>query len=136
MIVETLKLEVIGDDAITSFSQMHRSFNNLYPHLGDKVIGKPFKSKPWVAEITGKDEKYKFKRTFLNGQKDYSEANSKGSRGVYLYFHLGGEKIYEIFEHLSWKKNDRYFIKTGSEEGYQCLTEKEVIKHLETLRNN
>lgn len=44
--------------------------------------------KPWVAKILGPHEHYEFEREFLDGDADYSDSNSKGSRGVYLTWHL------------------------------------------------
>lgn len=52
----------------------------------------------WVAEITGSDPKFKLARNFLPYKKDYSRANSKGSRGVYGVFTLESGKVYEVNE--------------------------------------
>lgn len=67
-------------------------------------------NRPWVARITGTDATYGLARKFVSGQIDYSRANSKGSRGVYLYFPLK-DGIYEVKRHLTWKKDRRYFIR-------------------------
>jgi len=50
--------------------------------------------KPWVAEI--KINGKKISRKFLKLHKDYREANSKGSRGIFSYFVLSENIIYEI----------------------------------------
>ena len=68
------------------------------------------KTRPWIARITGLCEKYGLKREFIRGQKDYSRANSIGSRGVYEYFALD-TGIYEVHERTTWKKTRRYFIR-------------------------
>jgi len=83
----------------------------------------------WCAEITGFDSKYGLKRKFLRGQKDYSEANGPGSRGIYKYYALEEGKIYEINSPLSWKNDDRYFcrIENGEE---NRMTKEEVIECL------
>jgi hypothetical protein len=68
-----------------------------------------FTNRYWVAEIIGKSDKYGYERRFLKYKKDYSEANSKGTRGVYAYYILENEKIYEVCSPQSWKNDDRYF---------------------------
>lgn len=80
-----LRLEAIGDD--TAFITKRR---------------------PWVARLTGLDDQYTFKREFIQGQKDYSQGNSVGSRGVYLYYALP-DGVYEVNAPVSWKRDDRYF---------------------------
>jgi hypothetical protein len=42
----------------------------------------------WLAKIDGFDRMHVFKRTFIDSVVDYSQANSKQSRGVFLYWHL------------------------------------------------
>jgi len=64
---------------------------------------------PWVARITGRDSRYGLAREFVKGQKDYSLANSVGSRGVYEYFALT-DGIYEVNARETWKRTRRYFI--------------------------
>lgn len=65
--------------------------------------------KAWVARILGTDQRYAFQREFLRGKKDYAEANSTGSRGVYRWYELEEGDIYEINAPQSWTKADRYF---------------------------
>ncbi len=91
----SLRLEYIG-------------FNTLAP------------KKPWVAEIQGFDVKHSFSRKFLNGEIDFSEANSKGSRGVWLFFLLSEDRIYQVSAFESWKSQQKYF----------CMAENGVIKKI------
>lgn len=83
------------------------------PHAGPErygdFLGKD-KSRPWIAQITGFDLQFGFQRSFVHGQIDYSNANSNGSRGVYLHFYLK-PGVYEINERLSWKNVRRRFIR-------------------------
>lgn len=65
----------------------------------------------WVAQIMGVDGRGKWARSFLTGSKDYNRANSVGSRGVYVSFHLMEGPIYEVSEPISWKKTDSYFLR-------------------------
>lgn len=90
-----IKIEAIGDDV----DQMLRFFtgltNEMVPGLGDVTFGKPAKTY-WVAQITGVDLKYKYARQFLRGKKDYTHANRKGSRGVFVYYLLESGNLYEV----------------------------------------
>lgn len=83
----------------------------------------------WVAEITGTDPKFGFKRAFLRGKKGYSRANSVGSRGIYFVYLLEEGRIYEVNSPVSWKRDVRYFCRymdgrknvLSKEEVLQCL---------------
>jgi hypothetical protein len=87
--------------------------------------------RPWVARITGTHSKYGLARKFLRGQKDYSQANSIGSRGVYEYFVLD-PGIYEINERCTWKRARRYFVHVDGAEFHEI--DKEEV--LECLRSD
>jgi hypothetical protein len=67
------------------------------------------KSRPWVARITGFDEEYGYRREFLRGQWDYTNASSTGLRGVMAYYTLK-PGLYQVNERTSWKHTRRYFI--------------------------
>lgn len=99
-----LSLEFIGEDFEAATRAASRAAKKVGYDLGHKS------SRPWVARITGRCEKYTYAREFLRGQIDYSRANSTGSRGVFLYFVLK-DGIYEVYKHLSWKRSRRYFIR-------------------------
>jgi hypothetical protein len=125
----TIKLEAIGDDTRQLFSMAYHN-----PLLKDTVFGDDHRnpiSRPWVAEITGKDPKFKYKRSFLRGRKDYSEANKKGSRGVYYYYELDPGKIYQINDRRSWSLTYRYYarvidgelVEIDESEVEECLRE-------------
>lgn len=105
-----LKLEHIGRDVDAAFAP----YRDVTRMLGVYDMIKPPSRKPWVARITGVDQKYKFKRDFLDSQVDFSQSNSKGSRGVYLYFYLY-DGVYQVYENLSWSKARKYFccVETG-----------------------
>ena len=51
----------------------------------------------------------------LKCQVDYSDANSVGSRGVYLYYFLEEDRIYHISAPISWNRLDEYYglVKAG-----------------------
>lgn len=116
----SLKIEAIGDDVNQICKLYTRMANDALPGLGDMTFGgAPFRY--WVAEITGYDPKYKYARTFLKPKKDYSQANSKGSRGVFLYFLLESGKIYEA------KTSKRRYFCIVDEDGNIVEVEKEYV---------
>jgi len=106
----SLRLEVIDDNVrgrIRLFQAMCREAK-----LG--VIATAFNpppNRPWVARITGLDEKYGLKREFESGRMDYREANSVGSRGVYINYMLDDAYIYDVSERVSRRSRDRRFCR-------------------------
>jgi hypothetical protein len=90
----SLKIEAVGDNVRQEMMAYCKMLNAMEPGLGNHTFGKiPFTY--WVARLTGFDDYYGYKRQFLKSKKDYTEANSKGSRGVYLYFLLETGEVYE-----------------------------------------
>jgi hypothetical protein len=77
--------------------------DSIVPGLGRATFGS-FPLYVWVAEISGRDPKYTLARTFLRFKRDYAQANSKGSRGIYAVYLLDAEKLYEVKD-----GKDRYF---------------------------
>lgn len=125
-----LKLEWIGEDSDAACREMRKHMRNI--GIPGKVVSEYFNNpsrKPWVARITGRHPKYNWDRDFLDGKIDYRDANSKGSRGVYLVFHLRGGGVYEVRHYTSWSNEERYFcrIEDGS---VHRLDESELHKHL------
>ena len=85
-------------------------FNPSAGQLGKRAASMFFRpDKPWVAEIMGVYRSGKLSRRFLNGNTDYSRANSVGSRGVFKVYYLADGKPHEINERYSWKGWRRYF---------------------------
>lgn len=70
-----------------------------------------------VWEITGFGDDGVFSRFPLTPQKSYADANGAGSRGVYAFYLLKPERVYEILEPLSWSRSDHYYayIEDGQE---------------------
>lgn len=110
-----LQLELFGDNASSSIRAMESIYRSM---PGGKELWGPSERfpRPWVAQITGKDLKYKLKRNFLNPKKDYTHSNSKGSRGIFLVYILESGCIYEVNSQISWKNWERYFC-TVDEQG-------------------
>jgi hypothetical protein len=124
-----IKLERIGDDRDYAFDLGRAQADAVFPGLGNMVFGKRKFCKAWCAEVIGFHEQYKFARTFLKPNRDYTEANSMGSRGVYDYFNLENGKIYDISSPSSWKKVDRYYCRVENNQ-MRRITENEVEQWL------
>lgn len=93
------------------------------------IKGSPAKSgrpKPWVARLTGLDDRYGFAREFVNGERDYSRGKEHHTRGVYLYFFLP-PGLYEVFRPVSWRKSERYFIRVDEQGEWHKMSRDEVI---------
>ncbi len=69
--------------------------------------------RPWVARITGKTASGGYRRTFLRGQLDCYEANSRFTRGVYFYYALR-PGVYEVHEMTDWGQHRRYFCRSAN----------------------
>lgn len=123
-----LKLECIGDN-IKQMSKFYSAkLDSITPGLGKAVIG-DMPARYFVAEITGLNDKYKFARKFLKSKKDYLKANSIGSRGIYAFYLLENNKIYDIKEPVSWGRAERYYCKIENNKLVK-MGEEEVIKWL------
>lgn len=129
----TLKLEYVGeaqDARLALYYGITREA--LGKSVADAVMGKKRMRMPWVAEITGRDEKYGLKRNFLEAKWLRRDANGAQSRGVMLDFCLKPGLLYQVQSHVSWRKTDRYF----------CIVEGDSIMRLseneamEWLRKN
>lgn len=129
----TLKLEYIGADSADWLNAMCRQFNRFGGgDFGDKFIGRPSPG-PWVAEVTGKYPSGKLQRLFVRSHRDYSRANSKGSRGVYLWFVIESDKLYEVHERVSWKNTRNYFCCVTEQGDIYVLTDQEAEEWLSAL---
>ncbi|MEN6396105.1 MAG: hypothetical protein ABFC78_06440 [Methanoregula sp.] len=126
----TLKLEAIGHDACVRFGGMKKMFRAMGAQAlwGDDIEAP---SHPWVAKITGLWPSGKFQREFLRGTNDYSEANSKGSRGVFVWYMLESGNYYDVYELISWKNDDRYLCKVDDEGNIIYVDEKEIQVYFE-----
>lgn len=117
-----LRLEAIDFEA-------GRRIQEIESFLGEEGF-KP--RRPWVAEIIGVHPKYKFNRSFLRYNISYEEAESQGDRGVYFFYELSNDKIYEVHDLVSRKRVDRYFCKVESGSLVK-ITEDEVVECLKSI---
>ena len=82
----------------------------------------------WIAEITGKDPKYKLAREFM-GERDYSQADQHTGEGAITTAELQEGQLYEInAPHPDG--TERYFA-TVVEDALQELSFREVMERLE-----
>lgn len=125
----TLALELIGADQFDLLRGLRTTCNNLSPGLGDRTVGK-ISTGAWAAEIKGRHLKFGLERLFLPAKRDYSRANSKGSRGVFLWFVLESGRIYEVNERASWKNSRRYFCAVDNQGCIYELDKQEVDEWL------
>lgn len=125
------RLELIGDNYRWHLREIDTKKARC-PHLREYIQVLRYgrcELRPWIARLTSPDPKFGFVRQFLRGQKDYSQANSIGSRGIFEYFALF-DGVYEVNECIKLGKTRRYFIRVqdaqiaeiGREEVLQCLT--------------
>lgn len=113
-----MKLEAIGHES-------QRQIRNI-----TRLLREEYKAKqPWVAEIIGTDPRYKFKRLFLPKKVDYRESYKNGDRGVFYYYELSEDKIYEVNEFVSKRQLERYYCRIENKQVVR-LSEKEVIECL------
>jgi hypothetical protein len=82
---------------------------------------------PWLAEVTGLHEKYKFSLDFLKYRMDYTHSNAKGD-GIVFWYTLQSGKIYRVFEWISRKCDRKYFIRICDDGEIIEIPELEVIK--------
>jgi hypothetical protein len=106
-----LKLECIGDDE----NQKLRALTQLAAKAtGESRVFRLDLRRPWVARIVGLDSKFEFARKFVKGEKCYLEANSVGSRGVFMHYELD-DGVYDVYELVSWIRSRRCFMRVTSE---------------------
>lgn len=107
-----LRLECIGDNYIQRAHligqgkvQMPRHTRQFIPIIryGQKRF------RVWVAKLVDGE------RQFITGMRDYSLANSIGSRGIFEYFALD-DGVYEVNECTKLGKSRRYFIRVQNTE--------------------
>lgn len=97
---------------------------------GEQIGG----NKPWVAKITGLDPKWGLKREFVPGVKDYSGANSVGSRGIERAWVITEPGIYEYNLPRSWKNTDRDFFEILADGTETCIDKTEIIKRFQEVK--
>lgn len=101
-----LELELRNDHTVQMLRGLYRMGESAQKGLGRAVAGEWPSNSCWVAKITGPCGRFGMARRFLDFKKDFSKANSKGSRGVTAVYILDDGEYYEVNDNGS-----RYFAK-------------------------
>jgi hypothetical protein len=83
-------------------------------------------TRPWVAQITGHDRAYGYRRTFLRSRHDYQGASHSGNSGVVFRWVLAPNTPYEVFRPTSWKRSERLFVRVTADGGVEEISRKQV----------
>lgn len=80
--------------------------------IGDDTVG-VYGTRPrhWITQIFGCDGRGRWIGAKLYGARDYSSANSIGSRGVMVTYLLDEGPIYQVCSPQSWTRADTYFCR-------------------------
>jgi hypothetical protein len=127
-----LTLEFIGWDLWSYQQAQKRGFTPQCEARYERAFlrgGVAHFPRPWVARITGCDERHGLARTFVDGQIDFTHANSTGSRGIMLYFALA-PGVYEVYARVSWTRSRRYFCQAHEDTSITEITREEVEQWL------
>jgi hypothetical protein len=82
---------------------------------------------PWVAEITGfRSRGSGFHRRFLTAKRDYTNANSRGTRGIEFFWELESGPVYEAHWPKNWSKSDRAYLIVDADGVVQYLEREQV----------
>lgn len=86
---------------------------------------------PWVARVIDIRADGSIEREFVHGTKDYSRADSIGSRGVYIYYVLD-PGVYEVNERIDLLRARRWFGRVADGVLSQ-ITKQEAIECLNAI---
>jgi hypothetical protein len=91
-----IKLELYDDSTNMSIHDLIKYIDSIRGKGTGRIILGSIPPSVWVAEIIGRDPKYQYARKFLRYKKDYSQSNSKGTRGIYAVYIIDEGRIYEV----------------------------------------
>jgi len=98
--------------------------------------GSPRAKKYGVWQILDIKKPEGFVKSYLKPHKDYTNANSVGTRGVFAYYIIQEAKIYEVLRPLSWNRSEHYYVQFYQGNGirltidkvFQCLARDRLAK--------
>lgn len=127
-----LKLESIGDNHIAYRRHMekHRTQGFSRREIDAYKFGNK-RRVAWCAEITGISADGKIQRSFVDGNRDWRDSNSTGSRGIFTYYALR-PGLYEINQPESWSRVRRYFAKVVDDVTMVEISESELMQCLKS----
>jgi hypothetical protein len=127
-----LKLEAIGDNHVAYLRHYEKQAQPK--RFGRKEIDAyKFGTKqhvPWCAKIIRYRVDGRFDREFIDGQRDWRDSNSTGSRGIFVYYALR-PGLYEINSPETWRRVDRYFARVVDDSTLERISKEELIRCLQ-----
>lgn len=97
---------------------------------GPRKRGGGAERRPWIAQLLGLDTKRGYERRFVDGARDYTEADRRG-RGTKLYFQLEHGRLYEVNRWRSRYKEERFFVRVDGDGDVVGVAQDEVTRILE-----
>lgn len=116
-----LKLEQIGDDQYWAKSK--GASGSQFRNRG------PYRPPSYVAVLVW--DGYAIEKRPQRGQRDYSQANSVGSRGIYTYHLLYPDHCYEVNERITWQRSRLYWCRVENGQIIE-MTYEEALQWLST----
>lgn len=125
----TIGLEFIGCNT----ADMLRAFADIQSLCGVKIRGDDAPARgPYVAAVT-RSPSEDLTLSPVWGKRDYSKANSKGSRGVYVWYTLEMDVLYYVREPKSWRSVAEYYVAVTQSGRIYKLSDEEVEEWLSGL---
>ena len=129
----SISLEFIG----AATADMLRQFEKLESRIGfgwdDDRPTHPFDRRgPCVLRMY-KNENGDVRGEIIWGKRDYSKANSKGTRGVYVHYVLEENELYWIKSPQSWRSTSIYFAAVTPLGDVRRLSDEEAEEWLSAL---
>lgn len=118
----SLAIEAIGQNYIRDIREIDRFISDVCGLDTDRM---PWRHGVWELSFG--------KAVPMMGKWDYSKANSKGSRGVYIHYILESGKLYQVADPRSWKRTEHYFCTVSADGDIVKMTQEEAGQW---LRNN
>jgi hypothetical protein len=97
---------------------------------GPHPRGRGPERRPWIAQLLGLDAKRGYERRFVNGSRDYTDADRKG-RGTKLYFQLEHGRLYEVNRWRTRAKEERFFVRVNDTGDVVGVAQDDVTRILE-----
>lgn len=119
-----IKIEAIGHNNDQLINYFHKQVNSVLDGIGSALFG-DWQTRYGVFEVT------KHGLVRLHGKTDYSQANSVGSRGVYVFYTLESGKTYLVFSPTSWRKSEKYVCTVNNDGDIIHIPDNEVPRWLE-----
>lgn len=122
-----INLEYIGMNTIANID----SLDDELRRLGAAVDKRVTPSGPWVAEVYKMGVYVAF--NYLNGKRDYTNSNSKRSRGVMVCYTIESNKLYAVYHKTSWRSSEKYFCAVTENGDIYKLTNEEALEWLNNM---